>query len=161
MHEPGAHVLEGLSAPGIEPKMVETAAPTHGGVALGLGRAWHLADMERPLTTQSQHHHVFPDMASMMAKVVRHVRLTHRLAEAHASVQVPRQEGNMVDPVSQGCHAESPPSARRRCAGVLRVGDYACCRTHGSAMAGLQSAPVLGLHGLTPIACHGGVDILS
>jgi hypothetical protein len=65
--------------------------------------------MERTLTTQSQHHHVFPDMASMMAMVVHHVRLKHRLAEAHASVHVPRQEGNMVDPVSHGCHAASPP----------------------------------------------------
>src|SRR2546421_11768891 len=52
VHEPGARVLEGLPAPGIEAKMVETAAPKHGGLDLGLGIARHLEDIERTLTTQ-------------------------------------------------------------------------------------------------------------
>ena len=35
-----------------------------------------------------------------------------------------------------------------------------CCRTHGSAIANLQSATIVSLHGLTTISCHVGVYIL-
>jgi hypothetical protein len=89
--------------------MVEMATPKHGGLDLGLGIARHLEDIERTLTTQSQNHHAFPDMASMVAIVVHHCRLKHLLVEVNASVHVPRQEGDVVDPVSQGFHAETPP----------------------------------------------------
>ena len=37
-------MLEGLPAPGIEAKMVETATPKHGGLDLCLGIARHLED---------------------------------------------------------------------------------------------------------------------
>ena len=140
--------------------MVETATPKHGGVDLGLGIARHLEDIERTLPTQSQNHHAFTDMASMVAIVVHHVRIKHLVVEANASVPVPRQEGNVVDPVSQGFHEEIPPYARRRLACVLRAGDRFCCRTHGGTMASLQSATVVSLHGLTTLSWHGGVSIL-
>jgi hypothetical protein len=99
VHEPGAHVLEGLPAPGIQPKMVETAAPKHGGLDLCLGIARHLEDIERTLPTQSHNHHAFTDMATMVAIVVHHLRIKHLLVEANESVHVSRQEGDVVDPV--------------------------------------------------------------
>jgi hypothetical protein len=88
-----------VRAPGIETKMVETATSKHGGLDLGLGIARHLEDIERTLTTKSQNHHAFPDMASMSAIVVHNCRIKHLLVEANESVHVPRQEGDVVDPV--------------------------------------------------------------
>src|SRR2546421_6039967 len=99
VHETGARLLEGLPAPGIETKMVETAAPKHGGLGLCLGIARHLEDIERTLPTQRHNHHAFTDMASMVAIVVHHVRIKHLLVEANESFHVPRQEGDVVDPV--------------------------------------------------------------
>jgi len=44
VHETSVRLLEGLPAPGIEAKMVETATPKHGGLDLCLGIARHLED---------------------------------------------------------------------------------------------------------------------
>src|SRR5215813_8558222 len=72
VHETGARLLEGLPAPRIEPKMVETAAPKHGGLDLGLGITRHLEDIERTLTTNRHNHHTFTHMTGMVAIVVHH-----------------------------------------------------------------------------------------
>jgi hypothetical protein len=99
VHEPGAHVLEGLPAPGIEPKMVETAAPKHGRLDVGLGIARHLEHIERTLTTNRHNHHAFTHMTGMVTIVVHHGCIKHLLVEANESVHVPRQESDVVDPV--------------------------------------------------------------
>src|SRR5262245_49644781 len=105
----GVRVLESLPAPGIEATMVETAAPTHGGWELGLGMVRYLEVIARTRPTQSQPHQAFLGRASLVALVVPHVRLKDLVVEAHEAVHVPRQVGEVVDPVSQGFHAGTPP----------------------------------------------------
>jgi hypothetical protein len=79
--------------------MVETAAPKHGRLDVGLGIARHLEDIERTLTTNRHNHHAFTNMTGMVAIVVHHSRIKRLLVEANESVHVPRQEGDVVDPV--------------------------------------------------------------
>jgi hypothetical protein len=79
--------------------MVETAAPKHGRLDVGLGIARHLEDIERTLTPNRQNHHAFTSMTAMMAIIVHYGRIKRLLIEANESVHVPRQNGDVVDPV--------------------------------------------------------------
>ena len=66
---------------------------------MGLGIARHLEDIERTLTPNRHNHHAFTHMTGMVAIVVHHGRIKRLLVEANESVHVPRQEGDVVDPV--------------------------------------------------------------
>jgi hypothetical protein len=79
--------------------MVETAAPKHGRLDVGLGIARYLEHIERTLTPNRQNHHAFTLMTAMIAIVVHHSRIKRRLVKANESVHVPRQNGDVVDPV--------------------------------------------------------------